>query len=200
MTGLRSPSPLDRLAEFTRAHAPRLEAERRAQAAAERARAMKAAAEHAACAYTTCFSSQGDPPPDLHWTGYPRGQDTDSLRVLATAYLGNGLFLAYRPYNHQRRDGIGTFTLVGLDHPDHATGRNTGAAHIPDLAALAEALERMPAGRGHVEAARINHDRCAICSVELPPTPPGRTPRTYCSNACRARAYRTRLKTRQHIN
>ena len=189
---------LYQLTAFARQQAPRLQAACEAQAAAERAREIEAAAEHAARAYATCFGTLGKVPPPLNWTGYPRnGRDTDSFRILATAYLSHGLFLAYAPFNSRRRDDIGSFTLVGADHPDHAQRREIGPAHVADLISLAETLDLINARQPAADAL-MSARSCAACPARLAPAMPGRTPRIYCSDACRQRGYRRRAKAKQH--
>ena len=187
---------LDRLTAFARQQAPRLHAEHEAQAAAERAREIEAAAAHAARAYAACFGTLGEMPPPLNWTGYPRSMDTDSFRILATAYLDHGVFLAYAPFNSRRRDGIGSFTLVGADHPDHAQRREIGAAHVADLISLAETLDLIGAHQPAADTLMPARS-CAACPARLAPAAPGRAPRIYCSDACRQRGYRQRAKAKQ---
>jgi hypothetical protein len=148
MTDTTRISDLDRLADFARTHADAIEADNQAKLAARRENACQAAADHAARDYAVCFAALGNIPPNLEWTGYPKGRDTDRLHIHATAYLGQGLFLAHRPYPHQRanhgrhRINVGSFTIVGADFPDadYHNGPHGRAVYVADLLALAEIL------------------------------------------------------------
>lgn len=140
---------LDRLGAYASRQAARIRAEQAAQAEAERARQIQQAAQDAAIAYTQQFSAIAERPPALAWTGYPRGEETDSFHVAATAHLGRAILLAHAPYNGRRNGRNGAFTLVAADHPDPSVRGETGPAHVHDPISLAEAI------------ARIDHDRRA---------------------------------------
>jgi hypothetical protein len=182
------PTPLEQLAAFAREHdADMRAAEAKRAAARQHDCERREAAEHAARAYAKRFTLLGDPPPPLDWTGYPNGSRDDLYRIEAVVHLGTGIFLAYRRYrpetDDRHSDRAGVFTLVAAERPDRE--HEHGSARVEDMVDLAESL------------GRIKARSCAVCRTPLAPTPTGRTPRTYCSGACRAHAYRRRAKAKR---
>ena len=143
-------TPLGQLAAFAREQAENLRAAHEAAEAERREREAHEAVMYAVADYAERFTVNGNPPPPLKWTGYPALGDgrEPRYRIQATAYLGEGLFLAHhqpRPQDDFTRHV--PFTLVAADHPDTENGLY--AADIGDVTDLAEAVN-------HIETRRRN--------------------------------------------
>jgi hypothetical protein len=157
MTDDSQPTPLDRLAAFAREQAERLRAAGQAAATERREREARQAAAIAADEYAVHFTTGGNPPPELEWTGYgSTGQEGEPpYRIQATAYLGEGVFLAF----HRPRPGDDfsrhiPFTLIAADHPD----TYDHPAHVDDVTALAAAAARVKTARHAAAVARWRNE------------------------------------------
>jgi len=152
-------TPLERLKAFAR---EQTENQRATAVTATREQREREALEAIACAmddFAQHFTVDHTAPPRLEWTGYPStGRDDEPRhRIQATAYLGEGVFLAYhRPRPGDDFSSHAPFTLVAIDHPDQPG--QPAPARVDNLTELAEAVSRIETARHDAAVAKIRSE------------------------------------------